>query len=327
MRRRYFLQGLGCVAVMTASRGAQAQRRTPVIGFLNGQSASELPHAVAAFQEGLNGMGYVDGRNVAIEYRWAEGRPEKLAALAADLAQRKVDVIASTGGDPVALAVKKARASVPAVFVIGGDPVALGLVASLNRPGGNITGVTQITVELDPKRLEVLHELMPGVSEVAVLRNHTNANADAQLAALQSAAGAMKIKLRAVTASNEREIDSAFAQLKQPQVKALMVASDPFFNARRNRIVALATQLAVPVVFHQREFALDGGLMSYGTSVTDAYRRNAIYVARILKGERPAELPVQQSTKVELIVNLKAAKSLGVTVPQTLLARADEIIE
>jgi putative ABC transport system substrate-binding protein len=299
----------------------------PVIGFLNAQSADTLTHAIAAFRQGLNETGYAEGRNVAIEWRWAEGQGDRLPALAAELVQRQVAVIASTGGDPTALAAKRATTTLPIVFTIGGDPVALGLVASLNRPGGNITGITQITVLLDPKRLEVLHELMPGIAVVAVLRNPNNANAETQVQALQAAARTMGIELRFVSAATEREIDAAFATLAEMRIGALVVASDPFFNGRRQQIVAQATRLAVPAIFHQREFALEGGLMSYGTSVTDMYRQAAIYAGRILRGEKPADLPVQQSTKVEFVVNLRTAKRLGLTFPLPLIGRADEVIE
>src|SRR5262249_34387675 len=260
MNRREFMTLLGGAAAWPLE--ARAQQAMPVVGFLNAQSAEALPHAVAAFRQGLNEMGYAEGRNVAIEWRWAEGRGDRLPALAADLVQRQVAVIASTGGDPTALAAKRATTTLPIVFTIGGDPVAPGLVASLNRPGGNITGITQITVLLDPKRLEVLHELMPGIAVVAVLRNPNNANAETQVQALQAAARTMGIELRIVSAATEREIDAAFATLAEMRIGALVVASDPFFNGRRQQIVAQATRLAVPSIFHQREFALDGGLMS-----------------------------------------------------------------
>jgi putative ABC transport system substrate-binding protein len=330
MRRRDFITligGAAATAILAPIPAPAQQSAMPVIGFLNGQSAAALTAAVAAFRQGLNEMDFVEGRNVAVEYRWADGRNDRLPGLAADLIQRQVAVICSTGGDAVALAVKRAAPTTPSVFAIGGDPVALGLVASLNRPGGNITGITQITVQLDPKRLEVLHELIPGLAEVALLRNPNNANAETQVSELQAAARTMGIKLHFVTAATEPEIDATFASLAEIRIAALVVVSDPFFNGRRQQIVALAQQLAVPAIFHQREFALDGGLMSYGTSVTDMYRLAGTYAARILKGEKPAELPVQQSAKVELVINLNTAKRLGLTFPITLLGRADEVIE
>jgi putative ABC transport system substrate-binding protein len=327
MNRRDFITLLGGAAVAWPLTSRAQQPAMPVIGFLNVQSADTLTHAIAAFRQGLHETGYTEGRNVAIEWRWAEGQDDRLPALAAELVQHQVAVIASTGGDPAALAAKRATPTLPIVFTIGGDPVALGLVASLNRPGGNITGITQIAVLLDPKRLEVLHELMPGIAVVAVLRNPNNANAEIQVQALQAAARTMGIELRFASAATERGIDAAFATLAEMRIGALMVASDPFFNGRRQQIVAQATRLAVPAIFHQREFALEGGLMSYGTSVTDMYRQAAIYAGRILRGEKPADLSVQQSTKVEFVVNLRTAKRLGLTFPLPLIGRADEVIE
>jgi putative tryptophan/tyrosine transport system substrate-binding protein len=326
VRRRNVIALIGAAAMWPLAARAQ-QPAPPVIGFLHGQSADSVTHLVAAFRQGLAEAGYVEGRNVAIEYRWADGHGDRLPALAAELIQRRVTVIAATGGDPTVLAVQRATTTLPTVFTIGGDPVALGLVASLNRPGGNITGITQIAPLLDPKRLEVMHELMPGVAVVPVLHNPENANARSQVPALQEAARAMGIELRLVPAASEREIDLAFAKLAEQRVSALVVASDPFFNGRRRQIVARATALGVPAIFHQREFAEDGGLMSYGTSATDMYRRAALYTGRILKGEKPADLPVEQSTKVELVINMKTAKTLGLTFPITLLGRADEVIE
>jgi putative ABC transport system substrate-binding protein len=326
MKRREFITLLGGAAAWPLAARAQ-QPAMPVIGFLHGQSAESLTHLVGAFRRGLNEMGYAEGRSVAIEYRWANGDIDRLPALAAELVERRVAVIAATGGDPVALAVKRATTTLPVVFTIGGDPVALGLVASLSRPGGNLTGISQITASLDPKRLEVLHELLPGVAAVAVLRNPQNANAPFQLPALEAAGRTLGLDPHFVTASTEGEIDTAFARIAELRIGALVVASDPFFNGRRQQIVALATRLAIPAIFHQREFALDGGLMSYGTSVTDMYYQAALYTARILKGEPAAELPVQQSTKVELVINLKTAKTLGLTFPITLLGRPDEVIE
>jgi putative ABC transport system substrate-binding protein len=327
MKRREFLRFAGTAGVYALPVGAHAQRRLPVIGFLNGQAPDSFLAQMQAFRKGLSEQGYVEGRDVTIEYRWAEGHIDRLQVLASELVQRNVSVIASTGGDPVALAVKQETSSLPIVFAIGGDPVSLHLVTSLNRPGGNVTGISQIAVLLDPKRLEALHELIPSVRTVAILRNPDNSNASSQLLSLEAAARAMGLELRFLTAANESQIDAVFESLNDRQVPALMVASDPFFNARRQQIVALSTRLGLPGIFHQREFALEGGLMSYGTSASDMYYRVGIYTGRILKGERPAELPVQQSDKVELVVNLKTAKKLGLAVPQTLLARADEVIE
>jgi len=326
MRRRKFISLLGAAAAWPLTARAQ-QPAMPVIGFLNAQSADSVSSAVDAFRQGLNETGYTEGRNVAIEYRWADGRGDRLSALASDLVQRRVAVIAATGGDPAALAVKRATATLPVVFTMGGDPVALGLVASLNRPGGNITGISQLTVLLDPKRLETLRELLPGIAVIAVLRNPSNANAETQVSSLHAAERRLGIELRFVTAANAREIDAAFAALAELRVGALMVASDPFFNASRHQIVAQAARLAMPTIFHQREFVHAGGLMSLGTSVNDMYRLAGVYTGRILKGEKPADLPVQQSTKVELVINLKTAKVLGIAVPPAVVARADEVIE
>jgi putative ABC transport system substrate-binding protein len=326
MNRRELITLVGGTAA-TWPIMAHSQSAVPVIGFLNGQSADGFTHVVAAFRQTLNETGFADGRNIAIEYRWANGEVDRLPALAAELVQRQVAVLVATGGDPVALAAKNATTMRPIVFTIGGDPVALGLVASLNRPGGNVTGISQITAMLDPKRLEVLHELLPGVTTVAVLHNPQNANAAFQVPALETAARSMALDIRFIGASTEREIDAAFASLPELRIDALVVASDPFFNSRRRQIVAQATRLATPAIFHQREFAIDGGLMSYGTNVVDMYRRAAVYTGRILKGEHPADLPVEQSTKVELVINLTTAKTLGLTFPITLLGRADEVIE
>ena len=325
-RRREFITIIGGAATWPLAARAQ-QSAIPVVGYLGSASPDQFASRLRAFRQGLSETGYVEGRNVAIEYRWADGQGDRLPLLAAELVQRQVAVIAATGGDPTVLAVKRATTTIPTVFTIGGDPVALGLVTSLNRPAGNVTGITQMAVLLDPKRLEVLHELMPGVAVVAVLRNPNNSNAETQVSALEAAARTIGMELRFVTANSEGEINTAFAALAELHIGALMVASDPFFNGRRSQIVALATRLAVPAIFHQREFALDGGLMSYGTSVTDMYRLAATYTGRILNGEKPADLAIQQSTKVELVINLKTAKTLGLTFPITLLGRADEVIE
>ena len=282
---------------------------------------------MAAFRQGLSETGYVEGQNVAIEYRWAEGRYDRLPALAADLVGRKVDVIVTSGGDPAALAAKNATSTIPIVFTVGGDPVAAGLVASLARPGGNLTGVSILAVELMPKRLELLSELVPQARVIALLVNPNNPNAERIMRDVQEAARAKGVQLHILKAGTESEIDAAFASLVQLQAGALVVGADPFFNSRREQLVALAARHAVPAIYEWREFAAAGGLISYGASLTAAYRQVGIYAGKILKGAKPADLPVQQPTTFELVVNLKTAKALGLTVPPSILARADEVIE
>ena len=327
MKRREFITLLGGAAAAWPLGLRAQQVILPTVGFLNAQSEQALAPVAAAFRQGLYDVGYVEGQNVAVAYRWADGQVDRLPALANDLIQKRVSVIAATGGDPAALAASRATTTLPIVFTIGGDPVELGLVSSLNRPGGNVTGITQITVMLDPKRLETLHALLPQIAVVHVMHNPGNANAKLQVGLLQAAARTMGLNLRFVPASTGGDIDEAFARFHEQNITALMVASDPFFNGRRQQILDLATRLAVPAIFHQREFVLVGGLMSYGTSAADMYHHAGIYAGRILKGEKPSELPVQQSTRTELIINLKTAKTLGLEIPPTLLARADEVIE
>src|SRR5262245_23401492 len=326
LRRRRFIALLGITAAWPLAVRAQ-QGEMPVVGFLNAQKAADFQHVVAAFLDGLHASGFVEGRNVAVKYRWAEGHYERLPALATELTGLRVSVIAATGGDASARAAKAATATIPVVFTIGGDPVDLGFVASLNRPSGNLTGLTQYTAAIEGKRLELLHDLAPAASVVALLVNPNNPSIDVQLRDLPPAARAIGLHLTLLKAASETEIDATFAALAKEKIDALFVASDPFFNSRREQIVALALRRGVPTIFHQREFATAGGLISYGSSAIDMYRQAAMYTARILKGAKPADLPVLQPTKFELVINLKTARQIGVEVPAKLLAIADEVIE
>ena len=327
MRRRELLLLLG--GAMTAPRALSAQQKAmPVIGFLNGTSPGPVfASLVAAFHQGLSETAYVEGQNVAIEYRHAEGRYDRLPALAADLVGRKVDLIAASGGPASALAAKSATSMIPIVFVSGDDAVAAGLVASLARPSGNLTGVSFLDVELMQKRLELLSELVPQAGVIALLVNPNNPNAERVMRDVQEAARAKGVQLPIQKASSESEIDAAFATLVQLKAGALVVGADAFFSSRREQLVALASRHAVPAIYEWREFPASGGLISYGTSLTGVYRQLGLYAGKILKGAKPADLPVQQPTTFELVVNLKTAGALGLTVPPSILARADEVIE
>jgi putative tryptophan/tyrosine transport system substrate-binding protein len=323
--RREFITLLGGAAAWPLAARAQ-QPTMPVIGWLSTKAPGADPHLLAAFRRGLKETGYVEGQNVAIEYRWAYNQYDRLAALATDLVGRQVTVIAAIGS-PSAPAAKAMTTTVPIVFIIGFDPVEVGLVTSLARPGGNLTGVTVLGVELGSKRLELLHELLPAANIVAALVNPSTTAAETQSTDLQTAARALGLKLHVLHASTERDLDTVFATLLQLGPGGLVVGNDPFFTTRSEQLAALALRHAVPAIFQYREFAAAGGLMSYGGNLTDHYRLTGVYTGRILKGEKPADLPVQQSTKVELIINLRTAKTLGLDVPPTLLARADEVIE
>jgi putative ABC transport system substrate-binding protein len=311
---------------MTAARAPRAEQKAmPVIGYLGNTSGPTAPN-MAAFHQGLSETGYVEGQNVAIEHRWAEGRYDRLPPLAADLVDRKVNVIA-TAGMPLALAAKSATSTIPIVFIIGTDPVEVGLVASLARPGGNLTGIAIMATELMPKRLELLSELVPQAGMIALLVNPSNASAEPQMREVQEAARAKGVQLRILKASTESEIDTAFASLVQLQAGALVVGTDLFFYNRREQLVALASRHTVPAIYEFRDFAATGGLISYGPSLAGTWRQVGVYVGRILKGAKPTDLPVQQPTTFELVVNLKTAQALGLTVPPSILARADEVIE
>jgi putative ABC transport system substrate-binding protein len=324
MRRREFIAGLGAAVWPTALRAQQAA--LPVIGFLNGASAGGYAHLVAAFRQGLKETGYVEGQNVAIEFRWAEGQYDRVPAMAAELVRRQVAVIvANTPGN---LAAKAATKTIPIVFTIAGDPVQAGLVASLARPGGNVTGATQLDLQIAPKLLELTHELVPAATVIAVLVNPTNPHTEDLVRDLQAAARILGVQLHILHASAERDFDTVFASLDQLRAGALVFGSlDPFFLSRSERLAALALRHAVPAVSFDREFVAAGGLMGYAGSTPDMYRIAGVYTGRILKGEKPADLPVQQATKVEMFINMKTAKALGLTVPLTLLGRADEVIE
>ena len=325
MKRREFITLLGGSAVAWPLAARAQQAAMPVIGFLNGGSSWEYAQMADAFRKGLGEIGYIEGRNVWIEYRWAEGRYERLPALAADLVRRQVSVIAAnTPASPIA---KAATTSIPIVFLTSADPVAAGLVASLNRPGGNLTGVAGLNVEVGPKRLELLHEAVPAASVVALLINPINPNSERQSKDMQAAARSLGLQLHALHASTERDFDTAFARLVQLRAGALIIGADAFFINQSEQLAALALRHAVPAIATYREFVAAGGMMSYGGDLADSFRIMGVYSGRILKGEKAADLPVQQETKFALIINLKTAKALGITVPISLLGRADEVIE
>jgi putative tryptophan/tyrosine transport system substrate-binding protein len=325
VKRREFITLLGGAAAAWPIMARAQRPEIPVVAFLNGGSPDGYAPMVAAFHQGLKDTGYVEAQSVRMEYRWADGQYGRLPAMAADLVHRQVAVIVTNS--PGMLAAKAATTTIPIVFTTSGDPVELGFVASLARPGRNITGVTQLNVEVAPKRLELMHELVPTATIMAVLLNPTYPSAETQSRGMQAAARTLGVQLHILRASNERDIDDAFATLAQLRAGAFVISSDPFFNSRAEQFAALALRHAVPTIFQYREFAAAGGLMSYGGSIIDSYRQAGVYTGRILKGEKPADLPVQQSTKVELIINLKTAKALGLEVPRTLIARADEVIE
>jgi putative tryptophan/tyrosine transport system substrate-binding protein len=323
IRRREFIALFGGAAAWPLAARAQ-QSAMPVIGFLG----DITPDRYAAFRQGLGETGYVEGRNVAIEHRRAEGHYDRLPALAADLVRRQVTVIAAVDGTPAALAAKAATTTLPIVFAVWVDPVEFGLVASLNQPGGNLTGITSLNVEVEPKRLELLHELVPTATSIALLVNPTSLTlAETQSKNLQAAARTLGVQLHVLHASTERDFETVFATLVQLRVGALVIGGDVFFNNRTEQLAALSVRHAVPTIFQYRQFTAAGGLMSYGPSFTDSYRLAGVYIGRVLKGEKPADLPVQQLTKIELFINLKTAKTLGLTFPLTLLGRADEAIE
>ena len=325
MRRREFITLLGGAAAVWPL-AARAQQPMPVVGFLNNASPDPYAPMVAWFRQGLNETGYVEGRNFAIEYRWAEGQNDRLPALSRDLVRRPVAVIAALGRN-AALAAKAATKTIPIVFQTADDPVESGLVASLNRPGGNLTGVSTLATELGPKRLELLHELVPTATVITLLINPASTNAEIQATNLTAAARTLGLQVHVLHASTERDLETVFATLVRQRARALVISNDGLFISRSGQLGELTVRHGLPTIFQFREFTAAGGLMSYGGSVADPYRQFGVYTGRVLKGEKPADLPVQQATKVELIINLKTAKAFGLTIPLPLLGRADEVIE
>src|SRR5262245_18352985 len=326
MKRRKFITLLGGAAAWPLAARAQ-QAAVPVIGFLHPGSAREMAFLVAAFREGLKEATYIEGKNVAVEYRWAQGSYDQLQTLAADLVRHQVAVIAATGGTISAQAAKASTSTIPIVFNVGADPVRSGLVASFNRPGGNITGVSTLSPSLETKRLGLLRELVPQSVIVAVLLHETNPDVGSQRADINAAANAVGQELRFFNASSESDLDAAFGAIVRQRADALLVGNDVFFTSRREQIVALAARHKVPAIYAFRQFAESGGLMSYSTNLIEVYHQIGVYVGRVLKGEKPGDLPVQQPTRFELVVNLKTAKTLGLQIPTALLATADEVIE
>jgi putative tryptophan/tyrosine transport system substrate-binding protein len=326
VKRRQFITLLGGAAAVWPL-AARAQQRLPVIGILSSRSRATDALPLAVIRQGLNDTGFVEGRNLSIDYRWAEGNYSRLAALAADLVRRKVAVIVTIGGDVAALAAKAATATLPVVFNTAADPVRSGLVTSLNRPGGNLTGVSGFLVEMEPKRLGLLRELRPDATTIGILVNPNDAYIDTQTNDIRAAAASIGWEIAVLKASTIAEIDAAFAALRQMRADALSVATDAFFFDRATQIVVLAARHAVPAIYFRREFAAVGGLMTYGSNTDDTYRVQGVYAGRILKGEKPGDLPIQLPTKFELVINLSTARALALDVPPTLLARADELIE
>ena len=326
MRRREFIALLGATAAWPLAARAE-DSSVPVIGFLSSRSPEESAHLVTAFRQGLAEGGFIEGQNVVIEYRWARGQYDVLPAMATDLVSRRVNVLTTAGGEPSALAAKRATSTIPIVFGLGSDPVSIGLVESYSRPGGNATGITFLTTLMEPKRLGLLRDLVPGVPLVGILLNPGFPSSERQLQDIEEAARRIDQRIVVAKARSDNELDAAFVALVKAGVGALLVCADPFFDTRRERIVGFAQQHRVPAIYQFREYAVAGGLLSYGISITDAYRQYGVYTASILKRAKPADLPVLQPTKFELVINLRTAKTLGVKISDNLLSLADEVIE
>jgi putative ABC transport system substrate-binding protein len=326
MRRRNFISLLGGVAAWPIAAGAQ-QRAMPVIGYLSARSPADTADLVVAFRKGLGEQGFIEGQNVTIEFRWALGQYERLPAMAAELVRLPVTVLTATGGEPAAFAAKAATSTIPMVFAVGGDPVKEGLAASLSRPGGTTTGLTLLTNLLEPKRLGLLRELVPSAATIGFLVNPNFPPSESQIADVQDAARSINLQIHVLRANTDSEIDAAFETVLQQRIGALAVGAAPFFDTRREKLVSLAARHKVPTMYHFREFAEAGGLVSYGIDPKDVYRQVGVYTGQILKGTKPADLPVMQATKFEFVINLKTAKALGLDVPPGLSARADEVLE
>jgi putative tryptophan/tyrosine transport system substrate-binding protein len=327
MRRREFITLFGGAAAVWPLAAQGQQPAKPIIGFMSSRSASDSEYLVAAFRKGLSEQGYAEGQNVAIEFRWANGRYEQLPALAADLLEQRIAVLVAVGGEPSALAAKGATSTIPIVFTIGGDPMKIGLVASMNRPRGNATGVSLLAIEPEAKRLAMLHELVPKSALIAVLINPNFGDFESRLRELSAAARALSRRIEYYKASTDAELELAFSRIAQENAAALLPAGDAFFDTRRERIISFAARSRLPTIYQFREAAMAGGLMTYGISITEGYRQTGVYAAQILKGANPGELPVYQSIKFELVINLKTANALGIEIPANLLALADVVIE
>jgi putative tryptophan/tyrosine transport system substrate-binding protein len=327
VKRREFITLLGSAAAAWPLAARAQQPTMPVIGFMSARGPEDSAYLLEAFHRGLAEGGFVEGQNIAIEFRWAHGQYDRLPAIAADLVSRRVNVITAVGGDPSPLAAKRATSTIPIVFGMGSDPVSAGLVESFNRPGGNVTGVTLLTNLMEPKRLGLLRELAPGAPLIGILLNPNFRPAALQLQQIDEAARGVGQRIAVARASTDEELDAAFAALVKERVDALLVGGDPYFDTRRERIVAFAQQQRLPAIYQFREYAVAGGLLSYGVSITDAYRQYGVYTAKILKGAKPADLPVLQPTKFETVINLKTAKVLGIKISDNLLSLADEVIE